>query len=123
MSRWKAVVALLCLALWLPATQHCQLEKLPGLSFLQCAGDSDGRDCEGDSCDVVERGAYKAPDCSDVGCVFVAVLLDNVRAPEAEPAQDARSAPLISDEQVLLPESWQLYSVAAVPIRGPSLLS
>jgi hypothetical protein len=122
-SRWKGIVSLLCLALWLPATQHCQLEKLPGLSFLQCAGDSDGRECQGDSCDVVERGVYKAPDCSDVACGSVAELLDNPPALEAEPAQPACLEHLDSDVRVLLPESWQLYSVAAAPIRGPSLPS
>ena len=66
-KRWKAVLSLLCLAFWLPATQHCSLENLPGLSFLRCAGDTDGKsDCAGDSCDTVEKGSYKPSDNSRV---------------------------------------------------------
>src|SRR5436309_694571 len=61
--RWKAIVSLLCLATWLPATQHCKLESLPGLEFLHCAGDTPEKsDCAGDSCQSVETGSYKPSD-------------------------------------------------------------
>jgi len=123
-SRWKAIASLLCLAIWLPATQHCQLEKLPGFSFLQCAADTKGQpDCAGDSCDVVERGVYKTPDSSDVAAVFLAMLLENVGSPNVEPAYPVSPALSDSDVLVLLPDNWRSYSVVAVPIRGPSLHS
>jgi hypothetical protein len=123
-SRWKAIVSLLCLAIWLPATQHCRLENLPGLAFLQCAGDADGQpDCQGDSCDAVERGVYKTPDSSDVAAAFLAVVLDYVPVLIVEPAEASCPAPIVGDERALLSQTWQSYSVLAVPIRGPSLLS
>src|SRR5882724_4999508 len=66
-KRWKAIVSLLCLATRLPATQHCRLENLPGLGFLRCTGDTDGKsDCSGDSCDTVEKGSYKPSDHESV---------------------------------------------------------
>jgi hypothetical protein len=119
-------VAVLCLAIWLPATNHCQLEKLPGLAFLECASDAEGQpDCEGDSCDVVERGVYKAPDSSDVAAVFIAVLVENDPSLVAEPSEAGSAAQVVCvcDETALLPQTWQSYSVLAVPIRGPSFLS
>jgi hypothetical protein len=115
---------LLCLAIWLPATQHCRLENLPGLTFLQCTADTESQpDCSGDSCDVVERGAYKAPDSSDVAAAFSLVLLERVSILVAEPAEAVVSPRDVGDTVALLPEAWQSYSVVAVPIRGPSISS
>jgi hypothetical protein len=114
---------MLCLAIWLPATQHCQLEKLPGLSFLQCAGDSGEQSCQGDSCEVVERGVYKAPDAGDVTAVFVAILLPAVAALIAETAEAGSSVPPVCEVSVSLAQSWSSYSAVAIPIRGPSISS
>ena len=117
-------MSLLCLAVWLPATQHCALEKLPGLAFLQCAGDAEGRpDCSGDSCDAVERGAYKVPDSSDTVATLVPIVISDAPVLIAEPAEPAKVAALDLCESAILPEAWQFYSALAVPIRGPSLLS
>ena len=115
---------MLCLAIWLPATHHCQLERLPGLAFLECAGDADGQsDCEGDSCDVVERGVYKTPDSADVAAALIAVLVENDLVLMAAPSEAAVPAYIVRDDSALLPQRWQSYSVLAAPIRGPSLLS
>ena len=123
-SRWKAIISLFCLAVWLAATQHCQLEKLPGLTFLQCTADTEGQpDCSGDSCDVVERGFYKVPDSSDVAAAFSQVLLERISILVAEPAEAVVPTPDIVEAAALLPEAWQSYSVVAVPIRGPSFPS
>jgi hypothetical protein len=123
-SRWKAIISLFCLAVWLPATQHCQLENLPGLAFLQCTADTEGQpDCSGDSCDVVERGAYKVPDSSDVAAAFSLALLEGVSILVAEPAEVVVATPDVGEAVALLPEAWQSYSVVAVPIRGPSFSS
>jgi hypothetical protein len=125
-KRWKAILGLLCLAVWLPATQHCQLEKLPGLGFLQCPTDTPGNsDCQGDSCDVVEHGAYKTPDDGDIVLVPLveAVLCEIAEIlPDVAPVPNA--AALSTDVPVpVRPDSWEYYSSRALAIRGPSLLS
>ena len=127
MRRWKAIVSLLCLAVWLPATQHCKLENLPGLSFLQCETDTPGHpDCEGDSCDTIEKGLYKAPDSRDVATatIFATVIADALQDFAVQP--DLSSSPeiaLISIPPRECCERWEWYSSRALAIRGPSLPS
>ena len=49
------------LALWLPATFHCQLESIPGLEFVRCASDTSNQsDCSDDGCCAVEKQQYKS---------------------------------------------------------------
>lgn len=122
MSRWKVILSLLCLAIWLPATQHCRLEGLLDVSFLQCAGETEA-DCQGDSCVSVERGVYKAPDSSEIAAAFMPVQLEILPALRDSP-DEVTFAPgeLISGGFAIFPEKWQAYSVAAAPIRGPSIL-
>jgi hypothetical protein len=116
-------VSLLCLAVWLPATQHCQLEKLPGLAFLACATDTQGNsDCQGDSCDVVEHGAYKSPDNqqvapSEMALIVAGFLSDCYRCePLAGGLADIRIAPDLS-------QTWQFLTRAASSPRAPSFAS
>src|SRR6185503_7899132 len=51
------------LALWLPVTNHCRFEQLPGFSFLDCCnqdgGNSQDEECQNDGCAAVEDGLYK----------------------------------------------------------------
>lgn len=124
MKRWKAMVSLLCLAIWLPATQHCQLENLPGLGFLQCAGDTPGEsDCQGDACDVVERGMYKVPDNADIIVIRVgAALLFEVPEVPPEMALGNGTADFLEVPEPARLDSWECYSSRALAIRGPSLL-
>jgi len=122
-NRWKAILSVLCLAMWLPATQHCKLENLPGFAFLHCPTDTPGKsDCQGDSCDVVERGMYKAPDKGDQGIVpiFAAVLIYVTAIPESDPVTLADKVALVAAPPRKRCESWQCYSPLALPIRGPS---
>jgi hypothetical protein len=124
-KQWKAIVSLLCLTIWLPATQHCNLEKLPGLGFLHCETDTPGNsDCKGDSCDVVERGVYKAPDAGELNIIPVvaAVLIWTVPAIESATPQLSQPA-IVKATSGERSESWQSYSPLALPIRGPSLSS
>ena len=125
-KRWKAILSLVCLSLWLPATHHCQLEKLPGLAFLECTGDSSEKsNCEGDSCDAVEKGLYKSSDNHAVLAVLAAVFV--VQAPVSltpEPAAPfTYEIALISSPPRHRCESWEWYSSRALAIRGPSFLS
>jgi len=125
-NQWKAILSVLCLAMWLPATQHCRLENLPELAFLHCPTDSPGKsDCQGDSCDVVERGMYKAPDHGDqtVVPIFAAVLIGAAPAVENENSKLCLEVALVAAPPRKRAESWQCYSPLALPIRGPSLLS
>lgn len=59
----RTIVALLLLALWLPATQHCGLEAA-GVLNADChapgdaSSDHDKSPCDTDNCQSVEAGAY-----------------------------------------------------------------
>lgn len=120
-------MSLLCLAVWLPATQHCNLENLPGFSFLQCVTDSPGHpDCEGDSCDTIEKGLYKVRDSRDVA---IAAIITTVMA-EAPSDLAAQHDLPCSLERALIScppreccERWEYYSSRALAIRGPSFTS
>ena len=112
--------------MWLPATQHCKLENLPGLAFLHCPTDTPGKsDCQGDSCDVVERGMYKAPDDGDqtIVPIFEAVPIFAAPAVENETSKLCFEVVVIAAPPRKRAESWQSYSPLALPIRAPSLLS
>jgi hypothetical protein len=125
-SRWKAIFSLLCLAVWLPATQHCQLERLPGLAFLHCAADTPGNsDCRGDSCDTVERGMYKTPDNASMAVVPVlaVMLVYTTPAVKSSLPKFPGCGSVMAAPSRKRAESWQSYSALALPIRGPSLTS
>src|SRR5258707_13241641 len=124
-KRWKAIVSLLCLAIWLPATQHCRLENLPGLGFLQCETDSPGKsDCQGDSCDVVERGMYKAPDSQQVTPPPVPLMLAWMHS-EFQVAEQGKGSQLQvpTSPPPDIPKGWQFLTRTASPPRAPSFAS
>jgi hypothetical protein len=114
------------LALWLPATNHCRLEQIPGLEFLRCAADSTpNSDCssDGDGCLVVESGFYKLentkvkiaqPLLIPVTCLTQLVLEPG--APELHLAATAV-------DSLALPKPWQFTFRAAAPPRAPSFAS
>jgi hypothetical protein len=61
MIRFRTLLALCLAALWLPATQHCDLEAA-GVLAESCAGE-DGAGCDetaADSCKTIEGSAYQA---------------------------------------------------------------
>jgi hypothetical protein len=125
-NRWKAIVSLLCLAVWLPATHHCQLEKLPGLAFLHCPTDTPGNsDCQGDGCETVEKGFYKTSDNTDVAlsAIILAVMPEAVEPAAPASVSCSSEVALISSPPRECCESWEYYSSRALAIRGPSLLS
>jgi len=128
--RWKGILSVFCLAIWLPATQHCRLENLPGFGVLRCASETEGgtdADCQGDSCNSVERGVYKAPDNADLAgkVLFAVMVLPRFDSSSIERPVSGKTSDFFppSDETLLAPDNWQFYSALAVPIRGPSLPS
>jgi hypothetical protein len=124
MRKLHRLTALVFMVLWVPITAHCYLEKLPGLEFLQCAGDSgDTSDCQGDGCQIVESGFYKISNHRD--CVAVAPVLAVVVLPRVLDDSFATAGGLAVFEIAPpeLPQSWQFLSRTALPVRAPSFAS
>ena len=128
--KWlKTMTVLTMLALWLPATNHCRLEQIPGLSFLVCcdheaAAPHQDNDCDTDGCAQFENGLYKVDDARAVAVVpaFVGAvfLLPTVEQTPPPP-------PLLSDFSTVaspeLPGTWQFSFRTALPPRAPSFAS
>lgn len=126
MRRLHRFLGLLLLALWLPATEHCNLEAA-GLIATQC---TDGCDRSGtlsnDGCGVIENGSYrsasglvKAPAPALQVCASFLLLQFAAAAAFPEPV-------VVSAEVVARPAdwvtTWQFVRRAAPPSRAPSLL-
>jgi hypothetical protein len=123
-KRLYTVVAFLLMVCWAPITAHCSLEKLPGLKFLQCAGDSNSADCEGDSCASVESGFYKIQDHPELTISFTSLPLKFVAASIDQVFKPLLlSAPKLTVAPPELSQSWQFAFRAVLPVRAPSLLS
>lgn len=60
MRRFCRLIALVLLAMWLPATMHCGLEALS--SEMQVGGNicDDKQACDHDGCDLLEKGGYSS---------------------------------------------------------------
>jgi hypothetical protein len=116
------LTALVFLVLWVPITAHCNLEKISGLEFLHCPGETpESSNCEADGCQTVESGAYRIPDNSEtvalpIFCVAAYLMAEPVERvqPLLGPFRLPSSAP--PD----LSRSWQFVSRAALPVRAPS---
>jgi hypothetical protein len=123
-KRLYAIVAFLLMVCWAPITAHCSLEKLPGLEFLQCVGNADSPDCEGDSCASVESGSYKTQDHPELTVSFAPILLAFVPVPLDQVIKPVcLSAPVLTVAPPEFPQSWQFAFRAVLPARAPSLLS
>jgi len=123
-KRFKTLGVLAVLALWLPLTQHCKLESIPGLEFLRCAPDAaSNSDCSDDGCAAVESALFKCPDNSNQ--IFSPALVWAVfPSPVLPPASVAEANNLRSDAAPPeLPTSWQFSLRTALPVRAPSLAS
>ena len=119
----RSMLAFGVLALWLVATHHCQLEDVPGLAFLRCVSPAPTNShCEGDSCQVVESGAYRISNTRAYVPVarLVAVIVPAEVLEDSETAEGATAFATLPPE---LPRSWQFISRTALPIRAPSIAS
>ena len=121
-------MAFVLLALWVPATMHCALETVPGLSFLQwCCGSDEApqaaHDCSQDSCSAVESGFYKIEDNPTVAPGLAALLAltdsDGFVEPPADPPPHSTPASSAPPE---LPRFWQFSYRTALPPRAPSFV-
>jgi len=124
-NRWKAILSMLCLAVWLPATQHCNLENVPGLGFLRCAGDTaEQSDCNGDSCDTIEKGSYKPSDNARVAPAPVLLAITVLLHLQVEPIHcESINSEVATLPPPDLPKGWQFITRTAAPPRAPSFAS
>ena len=122
-------VAMLMLALWMPATMHCALETVPGFSFLQwcCGGDQEPQtdhDCSQDFCSAVESGFYKIEDNPPVAPGLALLLAFPTWDWVAEPPTDSAAQFVsVSSAPPELPRLWQFSCRTALPPRAPSLVA
>src|SRR5262245_36131740 len=128
--KWlRTLTVLAMVAIWLPATNHCRLEQIPGLAFLTCCNHEESaphqdNDCETDNCAAVEEGLYKTED----GHIKVAapicdhLLLFCSMIPD--PDEESRFLPVfLATSDLDLPAPWQFTFRAAAPPRAPSFAS
>jgi hypothetical protein len=133
----RHIIALLLLALWLPATQHCGLEAAGFIAegashFDSQAGDEESpcghgkSDCATDPCKIVESGTYKSalgslkvPPPSFALCDFIQralrestpVVVDLPAVHSADPYERPRDCGA----------TWHFVERAAPLSRAPSL--
>lgn len=129
MNWLRTLTVLALVALWLPATNHCRLEQIPGLNFLSCCEHEESvphqdNDCETDSCAAVEEGLYKTEDCQVTVFVpvFAAPPLLSMAADIPRP-DTVTTALSCATTTLVPPASWQFLSRAALPPRAPSIVS
>ncbi len=117
-------IALLLLALWLPATQHCELVAA-GLApvAVTCQDDHAPAGVPADNCGLIEHDAYRSPTLTLavpapalLTCLFCLV----------EITPETTLVPLISpdrsDSPPELANTWQFAHRAAPPSRAPASL-
>ncbi len=127
--RIRSYIALALLALWLPATLHCEME-MAGLFAdsgtchdRNSSGGTASEDCAVDACAMLESGGFhsptntflfKAPDLT--ACLLLLVPpLEFVSPPAIRLDRTTAPAELI--------QTWQFVRRAALPPRAPSFLA
>ncbi|MDB6059511.1 MAG: hypothetical protein JWO95_3355 [Verrucomicrobiales bacterium] len=124
MTSLQKCIAVLFVALWVPLTAHCSLEKLPGFSFLHCPSDTPDTQCNDDACQTIESGSYRISADSAVialpaVCVFWTMLAD--LSESFSLSANGSLGPVLRPFD--LPKQWQFVFRTALPVRAPSLLS
>jgi len=123
----KPRLALLMMALWVPATSHCDLERLPGLQFLACEDEADrgshsSDDCA-DACATLESGFYKT---EERPLTILTPILSVLCVPPVltdEPGGTAHCPALDSPTLRRISQAWQFSFRTALPPRAPSSAS
>lgn len=127
MSLMRSIVVVVAV-LWLPMTMHCQLERLPALSFLPCGeypeqASHQESDCEMDGCAVVESGLYLSSHShSEFRVSFPHTLY---RAPESMPEviSNCEKPRHLSTVPPDFPKTWQFAFRTALLPRAPSVIA
>ena len=122
MLRLTKYVAMLLLALWLPATLHCALESAGLISAGPMRVDGTNDHCAGDNCTQLEDSLFKhkvdelqavAPDLVCCACCFCLQLPTVAAADEAFVARPDRPLNWVT--------AWHFTRRAAPSPRAPSL--
>ena len=118
-------MALAMVALWSLASNHCQLETLPGWSFLECASASPNEShCDDSECASVEEGGYKTEYHRSVvpAVLAIAVLAQFILPVENFKTEFAPDG-FLTVAPPELPRCWQFVFRTASPPRAPSFAS
>jgi hypothetical protein len=124
----KKLIALLLLAVWMPATMCCALERAGVPFFQQCCEDDSSESspkapCTDKTCCLLESGNYQtanpAPLLVTPESVFSLLALVFIEPPQPKPG----SAELSDSSPPELSVAWQFLSRTALPVRAPSLAS
>jgi len=126
--RLGSYIATVLLALWLPATLHCEMETVgvfaeSGTCHATSPGDAPTGDCDADGCAIIESGAFrsqtnifflKAPDLTR--CLLLVV-----------PPLEMTALPAIPFDRTTAPaemiHTWQFVRRTAPPPRAPSFMA
>ena len=126
MGRLSRMLCYLLALAWVPVTQHCELEAM-GLIANQCASTShaDGHSCSGDTCNEVEKGAYKPASgdlkvpsplllaCAGAVCSAMAAVIPSL--------EELPSPKVVEPPRELVP-TWRFVQRAAPLSRAPSAI-
>ena len=121
----KTTMALAMVTLWSLASNHCQLETLPGLSFLACApATATESHCDDSECAGVEEGGYKIEEHQSLlPAALVTVALAQIILPPKNAQIEAASALPLTVASPEFPHCWQFVFRTASPPRAPSFAS
>lgn len=124
----KTAVAMVLLAIWMPATMCCALERAGVPFFDNCCADETSHDnskapCTDKSCCLLDAGRYTAQITPPIALLPLDALAlvpwALVDTPQ-RPQPDSYSSGLAPPE---LPVTWQFSFRAALPPRAPSIIS
>ena len=117
-KRLKAMIAILMLALWVPATSHELLESAGVIHQPHAAADSDHDHAAADGL-VLLPSSVNAP----VTGAALVCLLPAISFLLPEPVETRLTHQIDSGTSPPLPNAWQFVHRAALPVRAPSFAS
>lgn len=129
MNWFPRCIGALLLALWLPATMHCDLEHLPGFAFLQTCCTAEGKGCADpaqppDACAEFEAALYKTEEPITLPAAPVVCLASPEWLVFQEPTLPPRAAlalPAATPPEMPRPRPLDLR--ASPPARAPARLA
>lgn len=127
---FRTLLTVVLVAVWPLVTSHCDLEQLPGFTFLACtdevAADAPHQesDCETDSCASVESGLYKTEDSQQVVPTPPLISSELLTTALVALPDLANAGPVFWDAvPPELSQRWQFSFRTALPPRAPSVVS
>jgi hypothetical protein len=122
--RFRNILFALAAILWLPASAHCQFEKIPGLAFLACQTNANDSDCSEAGCCPVEKLPYKSIQIRvSIPSPDLLPLLPVALADIATTVSDTFNTVAFAAAPPELPGCWQFVFRTAAPPRAPSFTS